>query len=299
MKVGSLGVWFSTNSKAIANSENANRKRFVDFIQSTDELGYSVLWYPEAMSFEAMAMGSFLLSQTRTILVGSGIANIYARDPSSAILGHNALNNLYGNRFVLGLGVSHQPIVENARGHKYTKPLKAMKQYLERMDNESINLQSQERKLVLAALGPKMLKLAADRAEGALPYNVTPEHTVRAREILGVGKSLCVEQKICLTKDSSTARRVAANELKRYMVLPNYRNCWLSLGFSQEDFEHGGSNRFLDAMVAWGDDATIENRLREHYDAGADHVCIQPLDPEESGFPCKKAIAAFAPAAKK
>jgi|TARA_B100000959_G_scaffold236812_1_gene255845 probable F420-dependent oxidoreductase len=142
-----------------------------------------------------------------------------------------------------------------------------------------------------------MLALSAEHADGALPYNVTPEHTARAREIVGPGKAIYVEQKICLTEDPGMAREVAAKQLAMYLVLPNYRNCWLSLGFTEEDLSGQGSGRFLDAMVAWGSESAIRARLQAHFDAGADHVAIQPFDPAGGASPDWDALAVFAPGA--
>jgi probable F420-dependent oxidoreductase len=209
--------------------------------------------------------------------------------------GHNTLNSLYGDRFVLGLGVSHMPLVEGRRGHQYGKPLSTMRAYLEGMAAADLTVGAPARNVVLAALGPKMIALARDRTEGALPYNVTPDHTAQAKEILGPDRWLCVEQKVCLTTDAGTARAVAADSMARYMSLPNYRNNWLRLGFSEEELSGRGSDRFLDAMVAWGDEKTIRARLQEHVDAGATHVCIQPVNPDGSDAPDWKALEALAP----
>ncbi|MDP6563226.1 MAG: TIGR03620 family F420-dependent LLM class oxidoreductase [Alphaproteobacteria bacterium] len=287
MQVGAWGVWFSTNG--------LRPPVLARLAETVEQRGYSVLWYPEALAYESMALAGYLLGCTERLMVGSGIANIYARDATAAMQGHHTLNALYDGRFILGLGVSHIPIVQTARGHTYGKPLAAMRAYLEAMYAAPIQTEAPPRQVVLAALGPRMLALAAELADGALPYNVTPEHTVRAREILGPDKLLCVEQKICLTADPDRARRVAAQQLARYMVLPNYRNCWLSLGFNEDDLAGEGSARFLDAMIAWGSEDDIRRRLQEHVEAGADHVAIQPFDPEGGPLPDWRALDAFAP----
>jgi len=287
MSIGRWGVWFSPNAIPIQD--------LARLAEEVEGHGYDILWYPEAMAYEAMSLGSYLLGRTRKLMLASGIANIYARDAAAAMQGHNTLNALYGGRFILGLGVSHIPIVEGARGHNYGKPLSAMRTYLEGMYAAPVQVKAPKRQVVLAALGPKMLALSAELADGALPYNVTPEHTARARGIMGPGKAIYVEQKICLTQDAATARRVAGEQLARYMVLPNYRNCWLSLGFNEDDLSGRGSDRFLDAMVAWGTEDTIRDRLQAHFDAGADHVAIQPFDPAGGPSPDWNALAAFAP----
>jgi probable F420-dependent oxidoreductase len=196
---------------------------------------------------------------------------------------------------VLGLGVSHVPLVEGRRGHSYGKPVATMRAYLDAMAAADVAVKSSARSVVLAALGPKMLALAREKSDGALPYNVPPEHTAQAKTILGPDRWLCVEQKICLTSDAGVARAVAAQHLARYMTMPNYRNNWLRLGFSEDELAGRGSNRFLDAMVAWGSAETIRARLKAHADAGATQVCIQPLNPDGSGMPDWEALEALAP----
>jgi probable F420-dependent oxidoreductase len=197
----------------------------------------------------------------------------------------------------LGLGVSHIPLVEGARGHNYGKPIATMREYLAAMAAANLDptIKMEDRNIVLAALGPKMLELSRDDTKGALPYCVTPEHTAMAKQILGTEPWLCVEQKICLTTDVAVARGVASAQMQRYMALPNYRNCWLRLGFSEEEITGVGSDRFLDAMVAWGDEAAIRARIEAHQRAGADQVVIQPFKPDGSLGPDWNALKALAP----
>jgi probable F420-dependent oxidoreductase len=286
-KPGKSGVWFPVNGLAKAD--------LIKLAQTVEQLNYDVLWYPESVGYESLAVGGFLLGETTRLCIASGIANIYARDAFSAMAGHNTLNALYGDRYVLGLGVSHVPLVEGRRGHVYGKPVSTMRAYLDAMAAAEIAVKSTARNIVLAALGPRMLALAREKSDGALPYNVPPEHTAQAKEILGPDRWLCVEQMICLTTDAATARRVAAQHLARYMAMPNYRNNWLRLGFSEEDLHGLGSDRFLDAIVAWGSAETIRRRLKEHFDAGATHVCLQPLNPDGSGIPDWNALQALSP----
>jgi probable F420-dependent oxidoreductase len=288
MKIGKHGVWFSTNGLAKA--------QLAELAKGVERLNYDVLWYPESLSYESLSLGAFLLGQTNRLCVGSGIANIYARDALTAMAGHNTLNCLYGDRFILGLGVSHIPLVETHRGHNYGKPVSTMRAYLDAMDASNIAVTPPARNVVLAALGPNMLALSKERTEGALPYCVTPEHTAMSKEILGADSWLCVEQKICLTTDAAQAKNVAADGLARYLALPNYRNNWLRLGFSEDELSGQGSDRFLDAMVASGDADTIRTRIKAHFDAGATHVCIQPLNPDGSAMPDWNALEALAPA---
>lgn len=288
MKPGKLGVWASTNA--------LSREQLVELAQGVERLNYSVLWYPEALAYESMSLGGFLLGHTERLYLASGIANIYARDALTARAGHDTLNCLYGDRFILGLGVSHVPLVEGRRGHKYGKPVTTMRAYLEAFDAADVGLKPPARNVVLAALGPNMLALARERTKGAHPYCVTPEHTAMARDILGPDAWLCVEQKICLIEDASRAREIATNQLARYLTLPNYRNNWLRLGFTEDELTGRGSDRFLDAMVAWGSAEEIQARIDAHFDAGATHVCIQSFDPDGAVMPDWKALEALAPA---
>jgi probable F420-dependent oxidoreductase len=190
---------------------------------------------------------------------------------------------------MLGLGVSHIPSVEGLRGHTYEKPIPAMRAYLERLQGTETGLP-----VVVAALGPKMLELSGKLSLGAVPYNVTPAHTAQAKAILGPDKILAVEQKVCLETDPVRARALGRTELSRYMVLPNYRNNWLRIGFSEAELAGGGSDRFIDAMVIWGDAAKIREGLRAHFTAGATHVCLQPVHAEGDWAARDRTIAALA-----
>jgi probable F420-dependent oxidoreductase len=269
-RLGRLGVWY-----AVDRLDAAGIRRL---LRTVEELGYSTLWYPEAVGYESLSIASFMLANTSRLVIGSSIANIYARDPYTARCGLRTLSSLYDDRFILGLGVSHAPMVEKLRGHVYDKPVPTMRRYLDGVYEDPSN--AADWPLMIAALGPLMLKLAAERTAGALPYNVTPEHTREARAALGPDKLLAVEQKVCLETDPVGARGLARRELHRYMKLTNYRNNWLRIGFTEADLADGGSDRFLDAMVLWGDVATIGRGLRAHREAGADQVCIQPIHAE-------------------
>jgi probable F420-dependent oxidoreductase len=289
MELGKLGVFCFTDPLTPA--------QLIELAQRTERLGYAALWYPEVLSYESFALGSFLLHQTTTLTIATGIANIYARDATTAKQGQHTLATLSGGRFVLGLGVSHVPLVQDARGHQYRAPVATMRAYLDAMDKAAtIAPPLQEPPpTVLAALGPQMTALAAARTAGAFPYNVTPAHTARARAIVGPDKWLCVEQKVLQVTDPIKARQVARQTLAFYMPLTNYRNNWLRLGFSEEDLTDGGSDRFLDAMVAWGDAPALQQRVQEHFNAGASHVCIQALRPDGHPLPDWDALAALAP----
>jgi len=289
MNLGRWGVFCFTDPLTPA--------QLAEVAQRTEQLGYSALWYPEVLGYESFALGSFLLTRTTRLIVASGIANIYARDATAAKQGQHTLAKLSGGRFVLGLGVSHVPLVEDTRGHQYRSPVATMRAYLDAMNRAAASAPALEEPppTVLAALGPQMTALAGTRTAGALPYNVTPEHTAQARAILGPESWLCVEQKVLLATDASKAREVARQVMAFYLPLPNYRQNWQRLGFSDEDLAQGGSDRFLDAMVAWGNESTIRQRLQAHFEAGASHVCIQALHPDGLPVPDFKALAALAP----
>lgn len=286
MSIGRLGVWTWTDG--LTSSELA------EFARQLEEWNYSALWFPEARGREAFSQASWLLSSTRRLVIATGIANIYARDAQASAAAHQTLNEQSGGRFLLGLGVSHRPLVEKLRGHDYSKPLTYMREYLEKMKQAAYDAPKPERagEIVIAALGNKMLELAASHCDGAHPYNVTPEHTERARKILGSGKSLYVEQKILLESDAGRARELARQALKPYLKLPNYRNNLLTLGFDEDDLD-SGSDRLMDAMVAWGDERALRRRIHEHWEAGADHVCIQPVSAD--GKPERKVLELLAP----
>lgn len=267
MKLGRLGVWYAT--------DKLDGPQLRDFVRTVESNGYSALWYPESRGYESMSLSAFLLSCSERLLIGSSIANIYARDPFTAQRALVSLNALYGDRFILGLGVSHIPMVEGLRGHRYDKPLAAMGAYLDGINR--LTAGGELPPVVVAALGPKMLELSAAKSRGAVPYNVTPQHTAEAAAILGPSKWLAVEQKVVIETDPAKARLLGRKELSRYMVLPNYRNSWLRQGFSEADIANGGSDRFIDAMVLWGDADTVRRGLRAHFSAGATHVCLQPV----------------------
>jgi len=228
-----------------------------------------------------------LLAATQRMVIATGIANIYARDAVAMACGQKTLAEAYPNRFLLGLGVSHIPLVEQLRGHVYDKPVATMRAYLDLMDKAPYGSIPPATKpaRVLAALGPKMMELSGERADGAHPYNVNPEHTAEARRILGPKPYLCPEQAVVLEADAEKARATGRAFLGFYLTLPNYANNFLRLGFDESDFKDGGSNKLIDAVVAWGDLDAIRKRIGEHHAAGADHVCIQVLTKDPKALP--------------
>jgi probable F420-dependent oxidoreductase len=289
-QLGALGVW--TWLDTLSGAEAAGLARRVE------GLGYSALWVPEAVGRDPFALLGFLAASTERLTLATGIANIYARDPMATRAVQHTLGELSGGRFVLGLGVSHAHLVAGVRGHEYRRPLSAMRAYLDAMEKALYQGPKPERPtpIVLAALGPKMLRLAGERTAGAHPYFVPPEHTRRARQLLGEGPTLAPEQKVLLETDPVKARAAARTAMRIYLGLPNYQNNLRTLGYTDADFDNGGSDRLVDDIVAWGDEAAIARRIQEHRDAGADHVCIQPLRPDGQPGPDLRVLEAMAPA---
>ncbi len=243
-----------------------------------EALGYGSLWFGEAYGREAFTTAQAYLSATSHMVVGTGIANIYARGAMAANGAARLVEALHPGRLVAGLGVGHRRPLERDRKVVYRPPMTAMTAYLDDLESAPyLGADPVPPPIVLAALGPKMLALARDRTAGAHPYLVTPGHTDTARRVLGDGPLLVVEQAAVLGQDRDEALRRAHAHLDIYTGLPNYRNSWLRLGFTEEDLVRGGSDRLADALVVQGDEATVISRVREHLDAGADHVVLQVL----------------------
>jgi probable F420-dependent oxidoreductase len=289
MQLGKLGVWAPMD--VLSAAEGAL------FAQRVEGWGYAALWLPESRGRDVLVHSSWLLANTKSLIVAPGIANIYARDPMAMANGQRALAEQSGGRFLLGIGVSHAPTVVGLRGHSYGKPVTTMRAYLQGMQAAPyLAPDPPERPLtVVAALGPRMMALSAELADGAHPYNVPPEHTADARRILGSGKLLCPEVWVLLETDASAARSAARQALASYMRLDNYVNNWRRIGFGDDELAGGGSDRFIDANVAWGSEEAIRKRIQEHWDAGADHVCIQSINPDGSRRPDEKVLALLAP----
>jgi probable F420-dependent oxidoreductase len=288
-RLGRLGVWTFFDMLPATKA--------VELTQKIEAWGYSALWFPEAVGRDPFSIISHLAAHTKKLVFATGIANIYVRDAMGMRAIQQTVGELSGNRFVLGLGVSHAPMVAGLRGHAYGKPVTTMRAYLDAIEKATYlgPAPSEETPIVIAALRPNMLKLAAERCAGAHPYNVTPEHTVRAREILGKGPTLAPEQMVLRETEPSKARAIARKNLTIYLTLPNYQNGWRWLGFDDADFASGGSDRLIDAIVAWGDEKAITARIQAHFDAGADHVCIQTFRPDGEAGPDLRLLEALAP----
>ncbi|MET0146351.1 MAG: LLM class F420-dependent oxidoreductase [Ilumatobacteraceae bacterium] len=247
-----------------------------DAAAEVESLGYTALWIPDAGGDVFTPIGA-LLAATQRIVAATGILNLWMHSPEETAQHHAALTAEHGDRFLVGIGVSHGPMIDRIleQAGTYQQPLARTNAFLDGLDAASPPLAAADR--AIAALGPKMLGLARDRSAGAHPYLVTPEHTALAREILGPDALLAVEQGVVLEADPTTARATGRQALATYLGLPNYVNNWFRLGFDEADVANGGSDRLIDALFAWGDEDTIRARLRAHHDAGADHVCIQTI----------------------
>jgi probable F420-dependent oxidoreductase len=283
IQLGPIGIW-------TRQLEDQPAAKAQETARELESLGYGALWFGEAAGREALTNAGLLLAATRRMVIATGIANIYARDAVAMASGQKTLAEAYPNRFLLGLGVSHIPLVEQLRGHRYEKPVATMRAYLDAMDKAPYNAVAPPTKppRVLAALGPKMLELSGERADGAHPYNTNPEHSAQAREILGPKPYLCPEQAVVLEAGAEKARAIGRAFLGFYLTLPNYANNFLRLGFDESDFKDGGSNKLIDAIIAWGDLNAIRDRIRAHHAAGADHVCIQVLTANPKELPLRE-----------
>jgi probable F420-dependent oxidoreductase len=244
-----------------------------------EELGYDTLWLPETVGKNPFVLAAWLLANTTKLKLATGIANIYHREPTVSRALQYTLGEQSADRFMMAIGVSHKPLVEGVRKLEYGPPVATMRNYLEQMDTAPYNAVRDDNDplTLIAALGPKMLELAKTHTQGAHPYFTGPSHTKMAREILGEGPLLCVEQKVILETNAEKARELARPVAKIYNRLPNYRNNWLRMGLTEDDIDNL-SDRFIDETFAWGDVDALRERINEHMEAGADHVCIQPVN---------------------
>jgi len=270
--IGRVGIWYG-GIDALPTPEAQRAAQLVE------ELGFSALWVAEAVGRDPFVSSAVLLGATSTLKLATGIANIYARDPMTMAAGQKTLAEAFPGRFLLGLGVSHGHLVAGIRKHDYSKPYSYMAEYLDKMDKALFMARGPEADpgRILAALGPKMLELSATRANGSHPYFTTPEHTQISRDVMGADALLAPEQMVVLETDPTEARRIARAGMKIYLGLPNYYNNLARLGFDESDWTNGGSDRLVDAIVAWGTEEQIAARVAQHHAAGADHVCVQVL----------------------
>lgn len=279
--LGPVGAW-SFALEALPADEEAEALREIE------GLGYPAIWFPESLtSREAFSHAAWMLANTERAVIAPGIANIWARDAAAMASGWRMLSDAYPGRFLLGVGVSHAPSVAR-RGGVYERPVARMREYLETMDRTPSTAPEPVAPpwRMLAALGPRMLELSAERSLGAHTYFVPVEHTAFARQRLGADPVLAVEQAVVLSTDPREARGIAREYAARYLALENYSNNLRRMGRTEADVAGQGSDALIDAVIAWGDEDAIASRVRQHIEAGADHVCIQVLtgDPADVGL---------------
>jgi probable F420-dependent oxidoreductase len=276
IELAGTGIW----SGALRRGDPAE---VADVASEVDELGYSAVWIGD-VGGDLWGCVTTLLEATERAIVATGIANIWIRTPEDTAAQHATLNAKHGHRFLLGIGVSHGHLVEGVFGQEYRRPLARLGQFLDGLDEAEAPVPVDER--VIAALGPKALALAGERSAGTHPYLTSPEHTATAREALGAGAIVAPEQGLILETDADRARAIGRQFLSRYLEAPNYTNNLRRLGFSEEDIAGGGSDRLVDALIAWGDEDALAARVQAHRDAGASHVCVQVLTAaEQPPFP--------------
>lgn len=279
MNVGHVGIW----SRELRTGDPRDS---AGAAAELDRLGYGAIWMPGRAGSDFWQLAGGMLDATDSIVVASGILSVWTNPVPDVAAARAALATRHPGRFLLGLGVSHAAAVEAQTGLRYEHPVAVVTQYLD--DLEAAGQPVPRSELVLAALGPRMLGLARDRSAGAHPYFVPVEHTLLAREVLGSGVLLAPEQAVVLEADPMTARAIARRHTTSYLAAPNYANNLRRLGWTDEDFADGGSDRLVDALVAWGDLAAVRRRIVEHLDAGADHVCLQVLPAHADTIPLRE-----------
>lgn len=289
MELTRVGVWARTDGLSLAES--------IAFARRIESLGYGALWIPDAFGRDPLVHAGHLLAHTSRLVLATGIVNIHLRDPIATAGAQKTLHEQSGGRFLLGLGVSHATAMQAILGREIPPPLASMRAYLDAMAKAPWSAPALEGAppIVLAALGPKMLALAGERTQGAHPYFAPPSNTARARATLGAGAWLCPEQKLLLESDPVRARARARAAMAGTLMLPNYRRNLLRAGFEEREFEQGGSDRLVDAIVAWGDTEALIARVEAHLEAGATHVCVQALDPVHPTRPDLALLEALAP----
>lgn len=273
--LGRVGLWS-------ASLRRGDPEAAVEAAIEIERLGFKAVWMPGG---EAGLAGHLdrLLAATSGLILAIGIVNIWTFPAPDVAALHHRLRTRHPGRFRLGLGIGHRPLVEQVTPGVYTRPFHALDAYLDELDAGAPGVSAGER--VLAALGPRMLGVSRERAAGAHPYLVTPEHTRMARACLGPDRLLAPEQHAVLEKDPAVARAIARRYLTTYWTLPNYMRNFERMGFNDDDLASAGSDRMVDALVAWGDIDQVLNRVQAHLDAGADHVCVQFLSEDRLTFP--------------
>jgi probable F420-dependent oxidoreductase len=265
------------------------------FAQKVEKLGYSALWFAEVTGRESFSLASYLLSHTERLIIATGVAIVFKREPVTAWGAAKTLAEFYGDRFILGLGVS-APAANARRGISYEKPFSFTQDYLKKMKEMLYTAPepTQQPPIVLAALRPKMLQLAAAETHGTHTYFMPPEQTALARAAIGPDKWLCAEQAVLLETDASKARTIARQYMHRYLQAPHYKAVLQQVGFTDSDFGTI-SDRLVDAVVCWGPEEKLRERIAAHYKAGALHVCILPLSEQGTTIPDERVLEVLAP----
>ncbi len=282
MNLGRIGLWAADfDLQPMSKSQEA--------IAQVEEMGYGAVWVPEAVIREPFASTALLLSATKKMVLATGIASLHARTAQTMQAGWKTLTEAFPDRFLLGIGVSHAPMVQGVHKGTYDKPYSTMVEYLDAMDNGIFfgAAPTTAPQRVLAALGPKMLKLAAERGAGAHPYFTPVEHTAFARDTMGAGALLAPELAVVLETDATKAREIARKYMTTYTRLPNYANNLKRFGFTDDEVTNQ-EDRLVDAIVAWGSIDTVVAAVKGHLDAGADHVCIQVLTDKPGSLPMRE-----------
>ncbi len=289
MEIGRVGVWARTDGLSLDEA--------LEFARRIEALGYGALWIPDAFGRDPLVHAGWLLAHTQRIVVATGVVNIHLRDPIAVAGAQRTLHEQSNGRFLLGLGVSHEPAMVRILGRSYPPPLASMRAYLDAIAAApwAGPALGDAPPIVLAALGPKMLALAAERTLGAHPYFAPPSNTARSRALMGERAWLCPEQKLLLESDPSRARTRARAAIAGSLSLPNYRLNLKRAGFQDAELEQGGSDRLVDALVAWGGPEVLVQRVEDHLAAGATHVCIQALDPDHPTRPDIALLATLSP----
>jgi probable F420-dependent oxidoreductase len=271
-----------TKPGVFAMTDTLTASQLTSLVRKVEALGYSSFWFPEAFGRDPFTLAAHLLTVTDRLIVGTGIANVWKREPVTMISAARTLSEMFPERFILGVGISHGPLIAQL-GIKYEKPVAFMSNYLARMKAAPYTAPapSADPPILVAALMPKMLQLAATETSGTYPVYVTPEQTARMRAAIGPDKWLCVQQVATLESDAAKARAVGRGVLAFYLQLPNYVRTFRNHGFVDADFAGGGSDRLVDSLIAWGDEKSIRARVRAHYDAGATHVCLAMVPQDE------------------
>jgi probable F420-dependent oxidoreductase len=282
--LGRVGVWVPELNLLSAQSSIAA-------VQALEDIGYSTVWLGEALGKDVFSNASILLSASQRITVAIGIASIWARDAVAMGAAERTVAEAFPHRWVLGLGVSHAASVERIRGHAYRHPLRAMSDYLDRLDAAPLQSAAPEvaSPRILAALGPRMLQLAAARTAGAHPFLVSVDHTRWARGLIGSQPVLAPEQAVILETGADRARTVARSHLRGFLRLPNYRANLTRMGYLGADLENDGSDGLIDDLVAWGSVDAVVERVNAHLEAGADHVAVRIISSDVSRVPLDEA----------